>query len=103
MFMTLLPRLTIIAYQLFFQTFVVSCQKKDIAEAFLYDNHSDIAIFTESWLTSDVENHELLDDASSFFIGAIGAHVGVVVCWYLSGPVSPRARSPLRALRKLYA
>lgn len=40
--------------------------KKDAVEAILDDNRTDIAIFTETWLTSDIRNDELLQDKQSF-------------------------------------
>lgn len=40
--------------------------KKEIVEALLQDSDTDFAIFTESWLTPDIESDELLQDATSF-------------------------------------
>lgn len=40
--------------------------KKEAVEALLDDNCTDLAVFTESWLTPDVDNHELLHSTSLF-------------------------------------
>lgn len=37
--------------------------KKDLIEAVLDDSSADIAIFTESWLTANIDTRELLFEA----------------------------------------
>lgn len=40
--------------------------KKEIVETVLEDHNTDIAVFTESWLTPDIQDAELLQDNRSF-------------------------------------
>lgn len=42
--------------------------KKESVEAILQDNNTDIAVFTETWLTTGIRDDELLDNIASFTV-----------------------------------
>lgn len=76
--------------------------KKDAVEAILDDNSTDIAIFTETWLTPDIQNDELLHEQQSFAFfrrgrcGRRGGGVMVLVKGTLvSSPVAINSKSEI--------